>query len=300
MEKIRKIDVHAHVSLHAEYEFPKVFNVSVSDQLALWDALNVEKGVLLPIASIEGEITVIPNGDNCYLSRAYPDRFYWFCNVDPRAWHNSPDTDLGELMRFYKANGAKGIGEVTANLYMDDPMVENMFRYAAELDLPVTIHIAPEKGGYYGLVDDIGLPRLDRMLSKYPKLKVLGHSQPFWAEISRDVTEENRNSYPEGKVLEGALPKLLRKHQNLYCDLSAGSGMNALMRDPEYGYRFIEEFRDRLMYGIDLCLPSNPHPPVFASFLDESHEKGFISDENYYRICRGNAIRILGLSDLKE
>ncbi len=40
--------------------------------------------------------------------------------------------------------------------------------------------------------------------------------------------------------------ELLRKYPNLYADLSALSGANAILRDPEYGVKFLDEFQDRL------------------------------------------------------
>ena len=145
-----------------------------------------------------------------------------------------------------------------------------------------------------GLVDDLGLPRLEKMLKKHPDLIILGHSQPFWAEMS-ELTEADRNGYPTGKVKEGRLPKLLREYGNLHCDLSAGSGANALMRDREYAARFIEEFADRLYYGCDICAASNTHPFPFNDFLDDMRATGEISEENYRKIVRENAVRLLEL-----
>ena len=49
---------------------------------------------------------------------------------------------------------------------------DTRFGYCAELDLPVTIHIAPQFGGYYGIVDELGLPRIEKMLKRHPKLKL--------------------------------------------------------------------------------------------------------------------------------
>ena len=161
--------------------------------------------------------------------------------------------------------------------------------------MPVTIHIAPQFGGGYGIIDEVGLPRIDKMLKKHPKLKLLGHSQPFWAEISGEVTEETRGGYPKGKVREGRLSQLLREHENLYCDLSAGSGMNALRRDPEFAAKFIEEFADRLLYGCDVCATINTHQFEFDAFLTEMRESGMISEENYRKIVRNNAIDLLKL-----
>lgn len=297
-KKIRKIDVHAHVILHAEYEYPAQLVTTLAQQIALYDELNVEKGVLLPIVAPEAEPLVMSNGDTCYLAKSNPERFYWFCNVDPRFGENRPDSDLSRHLRYFQSLGAKGMGELTANLYADDPLVDNLFSHCAACGMPVTIHIAPTQGGCYGLIDEVGLPRIERMLKKHPQLKLLGHSQPFWAEIDAGVTQRSRGAYPTGKVREGTLARLLREHENLYCDLSAYSACNALTRDPDYAYRFIEEFADRICYGIDLCTPDDRQPRMLASFLDASYESGAIREADYYALCRGNAIRLLGLDDL--
>ena len=74
---------------------------------------------------------------------------------------------------------------------------------------------------------------------------------------------EDRADYPDYRIEEeGVVPKLFRRYENLYGDLSANSGYNALARDPEYAVKFINEFQDRLMYGTDICQPDMPirHP----------------------------------------
>ena len=75
--------------------------------------------------------------------------------------------------------------------------------------------------------------------------------------------------------------------------MSAGSGGNAIMRDPAFGYAFIEEFSDRLLYGTDICSVKNRFP--LGAWLDESVMNGSIAQENYNKICRENALRLLGL-----
>ena len=104
-----------------------------------------------------------------------------------------------------------------------------------------------------------------------------------------------RNGRPGGKVEEGRLVELLRKYDNLYCDVSAGSGMNAFMRDPDFTERFIVEFSDRILYGCDICQNFNRHQYDFNNFLTQMRRDGRISEENYYKFVRGNAIRLLGL-----
>ena len=298
MEQIKKIDIHSHVNVFAQHapSYPGTNEtiLNAKQMTEFYDKLNIEKGVLLPIVSPEAQLIVMSNESCKFLSDTTPDRFLWFCNVDPRAHTNSKDSDLGYILEHFMSLGAKGVGELTSNLYTDDPKTDNLFGFCAELGLPVTIHIAPEPSGYYGIVDERGLPRLEKMLKKHPNLKIFGHSQCFWSEIGEN-TDENRNSYVKGKVEGGRLPELLRKYENLYCDLSAGSGANALMRDREHAARFIEEFSDRLMYGCDICMPHQTFPFTFDEFLSSMRKSGEISEENYRKIVYENAVRLLKL-----
>lgn len=298
MENIKKIDIHAHATLYPNYA-PKYQSngttmPSVETLLDFYDKLNIEKGVLLPIVAPEAQLLLMPT-ENCIdIAKRNPERFIWFCNVDPRADENLPSCNLGYLLEHYKSLGAKGVGELTSHLYTDDPKVDNLFSYCEELDLPVTIHIAPKMHGYYGIIDELGLPRLEKMLKKHKKLKIFGHSLCFWSEIS-DNTEEIRSTYPSGKATGGRLTYLLREYENLYCDLSAKSGANALMRDREHAARFIEEFSDRILYGCDICSRINTFPFKFDEFLTSMREGGEISEENYRKIVRQNAVRLLNL-----
>ena len=299
MEIIRKIDIHAHATAYPEL-IPANYHthgrhLSGEELIEMYDRLNIERGVLLPIVDTVAQ-WVSMTSENCKtIADAHPDRFAWFCGIDPRMGDHGVKTDLAYLLNHYKALGAKGVGELTTQLYADDPMMDNLFSALEACDMPVIIHIAPHFGGCYGIVDELGLPRIEKMLKKHPNLKLIGHSQPFWAEISDNATDENRNSYPTGKVKEGRLVKLLRDYGNLRCDLSAGSGMNAMTRDPEFAARFFEEFSDRIFYGCDICASFNQHPFKFDAFLTQMREEGAISEENYRKIVRENACALLGL-----
>jgi len=229
------------------------------------------------------------------MAQRYPDFVIPFMNIDPRQCRNSPDADLGYLMRHYKDRGCKGIGEVCCNLPWDDPRLENLLRHAQANGLSITFHIAPKEFGHYGIIDSLGLPGLEGALRKFPDLKLFAHSQPFWAEISGDLTEETRNRYPKGKVVEGgAVVRLLRQYPNLYGDLSAGSGHNAISRDPEFGYAFMDEFQDRLLFGTDFADVRNETPII--DFLNDAVAQGHISREVYEKIGWRNAERLLGLA----
>ena len=72
-----------------------------------------------------------------------------------------------------------------------------------------------------------------------------------------------------------------------------GSGYNAVSRDPDFGYAFMEEFQDRLYYGTDICSPTNDYRLTF--FLDEAVESRKISQTCYNKVCRENALCPLNL-----
>ena len=147
-----------------------------------------------------------------------------------------------------------------------------------------------------GLIDDMGLVRLEKVLQQFPKLTILGHAASFWSEISADVTEETRHTFVKGPVVrEGRIAILLRKYPNLMCDISAMSGYNALSRDLEYTYEFIDEFYEQIVFATDI---SSEHTikkssVLLTKLLDEGYLSGNISEKAYRCICRENALRIL-------
>lgn len=58
--------------------------------------------------------------------------------------------------------------------------------------------------------------------------------------------------YPKTKVTPGGLTdKYLGGYPNIYGDLSAGSGQNALSRDEDHAREFIKRHQDKLMFGSD-------------------------------------------------
>ena len=298
VKNIKKIDIHAHITAFPDHTPPNPKGeryISPEELIAQYDLLGIGTGVLLPLVAAEGMLTTITSEACKSVADRYPDRFVWFCNVDPRAAGNFAEADLTRLLAWYQSLGARGCGEITANLYADDPKLDNLFSACEELDMPALIHIGPILGRSYGIVDELGLPRIESVLKKHPKLKLIGHSQCFWCEISADVTLENRTKYLEGKVTEGRVAKLMRDYENLYCDLSAGSGTAAFMRDPEYTAKFVGEFSDRIMYGCDQFYLSNKNSFRFNAFLDQMLESGMISAENYAKIARHNAAKLLDI-----
>ncbi len=293
---VQKIDIHAHNVFQHEYAGMgdgRYYPTTVEEIRKMYDAVGVEKGVQLPLVSPEHHNDLLTNREARLLVEKHPETVgWWFCNVDPRWLKNTADADLSIVMEYYKSLGAKGIGELTANIYIDDPMMQNLFYHAEKCGLPILFHIGKAGGDDYGIVDDLGLPRLEESLKKFPKLIFIGHSHKWWSEISGDCSNETRGSNPKGPVVPGGrVVELMRKYPNMYGDLSAGSGENAIMRDPEFGYKFLEEFQDKLFFGLDYCNVSNYR--YLSNFLDEAVESGKISQIAYNKICRENALKLL-------
>jgi len=290
------IDIHVHVRrIPGPLRHGKPAYATPEQLIERYDAIGVERAVLLPGVSPECAYAPQSNEDILEICQTHPGRFIPFCNVDPRAMANAPDAPLGDLLRFYRDRGYKGIGEVTANLPFLHPMMLNLFRHVEEVGFPLTFHVACRLGGIYGVYDDPGLPQFEQCLQRFPNLRFLAHSQSFWAEMAPLETPADRGGYPKYPVNEeGVVPKLFRRYPNLYGDLSAGSGCNALSRDPGYAVTFLNEFQDRLLFGTDICAPDTETPLV--SFLTDLRKSGKISEAVFNKVARENAVDLLELT----
>jgi predicted TIM-barrel fold metal-dependent hydrolase len=289
------IDIHVHTrSIPGPTRNGKQAYATPAQLLERYEPIGVEAAVLLPGVSPECSYDPQSNHEILEICERHPGRFIPFCNVDPRSMTNGSDAPLGELLDFHRERGCKGIGEVTANLPFLDPMVQNLFRHVERVGFPLTFHMAAQLGGIYGLYDDPGLPQLERSLAAFPKLVFLAHSQTFWAEMGRLEKPGDRYGYPRYPIgEEGVVPKLFRQYPNLYGDLSAGSGCNALKRDPDFAVQFLNEFQDRLLFGTDICAPDTPTPLV--DFLLELRDSKRISETVFRKVARENAVRLLKL-----
>lgn len=288
------IDVHAHAyRLPCPPQDGHTIFCNPGQVLERYDELGIERGCLQPLIGPE---VYLPqsNEDILQMAEESGGRFIPFCNIDPRGISNSADAPLDIWLGHYRDRGCKGVGEVMPNLPFMHPLVQNLFKHVAAVGLPLTFDISDRIGGRYGLYDDPGLPQLEQSLARHPTLKIFGHGPAFWAEIGVLETPADRASYPRYPVREeGVVPKLMRRHENLYGDLSAGSGGNALMRDPGYAVTFINEFQDKLMYGTDICRHDQDLP--LAAFLIGLRDDGKISEEVFRKVAKENAVRLLQL-----
>ena len=287
MEK--KIDIHLHLS---ERPIPDGLGMKISsgaEMLPHLDELGIGFGIIM--SSGETQAMFGSNASCRIIAELYQDRYAWMCGL----YETEPET-VFERLKQYREEGAVGVGELAVNHRLDHPFLEAVFQAAEALGLPVLFHMSPEEGFQYGVVDEPGLPLLERALNKYPKLIFIGHSQPFWHEISGDAgkSREERYEWGKGPVTPGGrLGQLFEKYPNLYGDLSANSGGCAMMRDEAFGLAFLEAWKDRLMFGTDMVNVDMEFP--LGGWLDQKVEEGALSFAACQAIVSGNAKRIFGL-----
>ncbi|MDY0177286.1 MAG: amidohydrolase family protein [Lentisphaeria bacterium] len=290
------IDIHVHTRFTPVMPRKDGSNYASPDELeAFYKQAGIEKAVILPGSSGHKGQSM---EELVHMSKTKYPWMIPFGNLDPvKVENNAYGEGIEDTVKYLKDIGCKGIGEVTTNIWFDDPFMLNLFAACETHQMPLIFHVSVRPGYSYGIADDQGLPRLELCLKLFKDLKFLGHSQAFWAEMGPITCPQDRLGYPKGKITEeGRLPQLMRKYPNLCGDLSAGSGSNALMRDREYAAKFLTEFQDRLYFGTDICATRNfEFAQNYCNFFIDMRDKGEISAEVFEKVARGNAIKLLRL-----
>jgi predicted TIM-barrel fold metal-dependent hydrolase len=272
---------------------------------------------------------------------AYPDRVSVFAGLDYDGWTSDPsfgDTEAARL-RDSAARGARGLkvwkllglrardpgGRLVG---VDDPRLDPLWATAAELDLPVVIHVAdpiaffepldptnerweelhahpdwqfwptrPADGPDAG--DAPGFPAFDELLAAFERL-IAGHPRTTFVGAHVGCAAEDL----------GLVGRLLDAHANLNVDIAARLG--ELGRQPYSARAFFLRHADRILFGVDMA----PEPDIYAvhyRFLetfDESFDYGTepvpgqgrwqihgigLPDDVLRKVYRDNARRILRL-----
>ncbi len=215
-----------------------------------------------------------------------------FCQSDVRK------PDVLETLKAYHRLGFRGIGEQKEHVPLNDRRIEAVIALCDELNWPITIHFQDGPNGFNQGIAEY----LEGYLKKYRRVRIIGHAQSWWAHISAEVPPPEKSLYPTGPVKPGGLiDRLMADYPNLYGDLSAGSGYNALTRDPDFTAGFLERHRKKLLFGSDCpCRDgrgANFRGVCFSTRL-QTFLKTMISDPDHLQdIFVDNALRALRGSD---
>ena len=223
------IDIHQHTD----------YSGRTDEQLiAHQRKMGVTHTVLLPAGRFFGLEAACSGNDRVQaVARALPGEYSFFANEVPYL------SDARDVLTTNLRAGALGIGEQKFMLEADSRAVAMVAEIAQEFGVPVLLHF--QFGRY-----NTGFDRFHLILEKFPRVNFIGHAQTWWANI--DAKAEQAVLYPKGPVTPGGITdKLLADYPNIFADMSAGSGLNALRRDEEYARAFIARHQDKLMYGSD-------------------------------------------------
>ena len=223
------IDIHQHTD----------YSGRTDEQLiAHQRTMGVTKTVLLPAGSRYGLAAGCGGNDSVLaIAKAHPKQYVFFANELP----DIPETK--QVIEKYLKLGAIGIGEQKFNVECDSKYMQGIAEIARDHKVPVLMHFQHE-------TYNLGYERFHKMLEKYPTVNFIGHAQTFWGNIDKNHVQSVM--YPKGPVTPGGITdRLLSDYANMYGDLSAGSGLNALRRDEEHARGFLKRHQSKLLYGSD-------------------------------------------------
>ncbi len=235
------IDIHQHIHYHARTD---------EQMQAHQEAMGVTTTILLPAgrpansASTHQGISnglqaqVGGNAESYLFAKTHKKQFRFGACAVPDA----PDA-IYEIEKYLKL-GAVVIGELKFGVDCNAPEMHKIYQLAQQYDVPVLMHWQHAMYNY-------GFEHFYKILELYPKVNFIGHAQTWWANIDKNHTDQSI-LYPKNSVAPGGITdRYLSDYPNMYGDLSAGSGLNALTRDREHAKAFLEKHQDKLLYGSD-------------------------------------------------
>jgi len=309
------IDMHSHAYADSQAD--------VEQWVRNMDDAGIERTVILT-----GEVGSQLDSLYAVYSR-FGDRFEVWCGLDLRGYDEPGfgPAAVAELERCVKMGG-RGVGEISdkgkgirtgglvaEGMHPDDPRMDPIWQKAAELGIPINLHVADPMWMYMpmdstndglmtsyvwrldnqpDIVDHAGMMQiLDRTLARHPETTF---NVVHYANLTYDLKQ---------------LADLLARHPNMYVDISAR--YSEISQIPRAAKRFIEAHADRILYGTDLGFGEEMYRTTFRILeTDDEHfyaHKIFrqhwalrglgLSAETLQKIYRENALRILSARDAR-
>ena len=223
------IDIHQHTNYSGRTD---------EELIAHQRTMGVTTTVLLPAGKFFGLDAQCGGNETVYnLAKKHKNEFVFFANEVAHL----PNA-VSEIKRYLR-RGAIGIGEQKFRVASDSIYIERIAELATDYRVPVLLHFQYDRY-------NVELERFHRILERFPRANFIGHAQTWWANI--DKNHDQPVLYPKTKVAKGGITdRLLADYPNMYADMSAGSGLNALQRDEDHARWFIQRHQDKLLYGSD-------------------------------------------------
>ena len=242
--------------------------------------MGVSRTVLLPAGSKYG-LAADAGGNETVVSLAhqYPREYVFFANELP---------DIAEtraVLEKYLGLGAIGIGEQKFPVEVDSKYIDLVAGIAQEHGVPVLLHFEYQ---HYNL----GFERFYRVLERHPGVHFIGHAQTWWGNIDRK--HDQSVMYPKGPVTPGGITdRLLSDYANMHGDVSAGSGLNSMLRDEEHARDFMSRHQDKLLFGSDCNDRDAKGPKCLGSQIIAAVRRLSPDKQIERKILYGNAVKLL-------
>lgn len=280
------IDIHQHTNYHGR---------SNEALLHHQKRMGVTQTILLPSGSpVNTQSTLLGKANGLYagagpvetcapIAHDHLHEYYFTANEVPDL------PNARQNIEEWLKKGAIGIGESKFNLPCDSTDMQALYEVAQAYDVPILMHFQYE-------TFNTGFENFGKMLEKYPKVHFIGHAQMMWANV--DANPENiKVNYPKGKVTRGGLTdKYLSDYPNFHADMSAGSALNAMSRDPEHAQWFIERHQDQMLYGSDCDDPVGIPPRCTGASMINLIRRLSPSEAVMTKLFSGNAQKLFKLA----
>ncbi len=244
--------------------------------------MGVTKTVLLPAGSKYGLAAGAGSNDTVVaLSHLYPKEYVFFANELPDIPETRP------VLEKYLKLGAIGIGEQKFPVEADSKAMDLVAAIAEEHNVPVLLHFEHE---HYNL----GIDRFHKILERHPQVSFIGHAQTWWANIDKNC--DQAVMYPKGPVAPGGITDLLLSdYANMYGDMSAGSGLNSMLRDEEHARDFLRRHQSKLLFGSDCNDRKANGPDCLGSKIIAAIRRLSPDKQIERKLLYGNASKLLNI-----
>ncbi len=230
------------------------------------------------------------------FKEAAPERFIFFGGPGWKHWQVDGDRfgeNAAKRFRAQVARGAQGMkiwkdfglhvrDQNGILVRVDDVRLDPLWNAVDELGLPVMIHVA-DPVAFFDPLDETN-ERWDE-LNAHPEWQFPAPQFPSFISIMEDFARlvmrfpnlkfiaAHAGCYAENLEWVGAL---MQRCPNLYVDISAR--ISELGRQPYSAKRFIEQFSNRVLFGID-CGPNLDAYHIYYRFLETNDEYFNYSNE---------------------
>jgi len=275
------IDMHSH-------PYPKT-EAEITTWLKNMDESNVEKTMILTM-------TTGKEFDEIYAKYSkYPARFEVWCGLDfsGQKKPDFPESAVKELDRC-RDKGAKVNGEIhdqgqglrsgkstAPGIHPDDPRVDAIWEKAAELRMPVSLHVADPIWMYQPMDkhNDGLMNAYEWRLDNQPNIVKL----PGMIDIlERTLARHSKTTFVACHFANldydlAHLGEIFDRNPNLHADISARYAETAPI--PRFASQFYAKYSDRLVYGTDMGFDTKMYRITFR--ILESQDEHFYQTEQF-------------------